>query len=162
MNLANLKAGDRVIVNDRAGFGDDVVAEIATVKRTTATRIVVSLPNLAGTPHDRAFRKDTGREVGDAESFRPVTIEVATPERIAQVEEATKRRKLLDRIAATGFRRLPTAKLERIAGVLDGKDPAEALLRRVLAAMKDPDADGYFDGEQIEADIETYLGEPQS
>lgn len=157
-SLADLVAGDEVIVHDERSEQFGGGNYLAKVERTTATRLVVNARNLAGRAVTISFHKSNGNEVGASDAFRQTTVEVATPEALAAVKVEEQRRQALARLSRASFSRLPVTALVRMVAILDGKDPAEALLRRVLAAMKDPDADGYFDGERIEADVEAYLG----
>jgi hypothetical protein len=104
--LSSLKEGSKVIVHsghwDRAGL-------IRTVKRLTATRIVVSLYR----DEETQFRKQDGYRVGDGGYSRTFLGE-ATPDAI----EKAQRKAMSEELRQTDFSELPTSVLQELYTLL--------------------------------------------
>ena len=80
--------------------GQSVVyrGEIYQVSRVTPSRIMVSIPNLAGQMHARAFHKKTLREVGDNDSWHFEYLKEATSDAVAKIFARNKRNAIIKRI----------------------------------------------------------------
>lgn len=114
--LAALTTGDAVILETgrRSNEADCVVRVI----RTTPSQVITTTPYRAC--GDQRFRKDDGYAVEkpyDSWSGR-ARIAEATPERVAAVEEAVRRAKIIERVRRTEWQQQSTAALEAVAVAL--------------------------------------------
>jgi hypothetical protein len=113
--IAALKEGDSVIL--QSGRHSESQERVVPVKRVTATQIVIASPWQRD--WDLRFRKADGDEVGARDSWSPrARITEATPERLAAVREAMRRRKLIAQIQQTRWADEPTGVLEAVAAAL--------------------------------------------
>lgn len=104
--LKALEPGDKVIVRSR--YGNDP----ESVKRVTKTQIILS--------NGTKFRRTTGWKI-PSDTWNSSYLFQATPELIARIEEARHRSTLLNKIAPSILKKLPTDQLEQIVKWLDAQ-----------------------------------------
>lgn len=109
--LDNLKPGDRVIVDGGSGLYPPSVCK---VERLTATQIVLD--------GGGRFRRTNGSQVGVTGWTIPFLSE-ATPERIAEIVEERRRRRLLSLLHKADWSSYSTEKLEEIVNTMNPPRP---------------------------------------
>lgn len=100
--LHNLQVGDEVIVSTR-WYG----RFIGKVERATATQLVVN---------GIRYSRKSGRQTGDHATIN--YLEEPTPERVAGVREATRRKGLIERLRHADFDALTTEQLATMVAIL--------------------------------------------
>lgn len=108
-SLSDLKVGDSVI-HDTSRYGYPNRA-IATVTKVTRTQIAIS-------PRDQRFNRQTGREVGSSGSYTAAHLYVATPELVAEVNAEHEKRTLERRLSDIEWGRVPLETLRTIYNTL--------------------------------------------
>lgn len=98
--LSNLKPGDQVIVEERSNIS------IRKVERLTKTQIV-----LEGTT--TKFRRDSGRQVS-GDTWHMQYLYEATPERVAEIRESNKRKRLISQLKDINWSAFSTEALEKV------------------------------------------------
>lgn len=111
--LERLSPGDYVILH--TGFNHK---EIAKVKRTTKTQVIILRNNIMDADYEQKFSKNNGFMIG-SHGFHRSFLSQATPEKIDAVREAAKRSYLLYRIRDFDWARLATKELEAVMAVTD-------------------------------------------
>ncbi len=105
--LQSLKEGDKVIRSAR--FWDD--PEVLVVESLTKTTITVG-----GTK----YKKSDGWAAGNPSKWNRPYISKYTPELGAKIEAAELKRRLVTKIAAFNFDKLPVEKLRAIVEIMEG------------------------------------------
>ncbi len=98
--LAELRAGDKVILEGRTG------EQICIIERFTKTQIVLENTSTK-------YNRQTGYAIGEHGYYSSV-LRQATDEALQAIREHNKRQPLLGRIRSVSWHKLPTDLLQRI------------------------------------------------
>ena len=100
--LANIKPGDKVIVDWNVNYRIPLIKEIKSVGKKLITLV----------DYDKRFNKYSGFETGDY--WDRASLKEATPEAIAKIEQAIEKQEVLTRIEKVKFEKLPLSVLKEI------------------------------------------------
>lgn len=100
--LSSIKPGDKVIVYWSGGRRIPLIKEVKSVGKKLITL----------SDYDKRFNKISGEETGDY--WDRASLEEATPEAIAQIQEQTEKQRILERIQIMQFEKLPLSVLRKV------------------------------------------------
>lgn len=135
--LQNLKAGDEVVLGKHIG----------RVARINDNIIVVSHPYKPNLP-PRVFRRSDGVEAIGSPS---VTLQPATPDVVAAIDEEARRQEYIARLVRVGWKGVSTDKLARIVAILDEESGPVDVMGSIEAVAGEPGVGALLDA-IVEAD----------